>query len=274
MTFCKISIRAACSIREKMIKNSNKKAISLIVALSCAAQLFAADVVNVVSSDKVEQGSKNIGKTIVVDVKKQDWQTRRLEYINALKRYSKDQNDKEAWNTIDKSLSNYEKQPWSITPMEAMDLFQTFYMPKEGIKAMNMLVAEAILGYRDVLQWASKSGRSEIFWNEQFLTRALTNGGKTNKTMSEWLALVKDKPEEAKKIVADGVKFAKTINSFNGSSYDRKWPTAYGLERMINAMDGKQDTLKETPNMPDDKAMDEAVTKISAYYLPKSLEKK
>lgn len=256
-----------------MFQNLNKKAALCVLLIMGVSHLAAADVVNVVSSDKLDQGSQNIGKTVVVDVKKQEWQVRRLGYINAVKKYSKDQNDKEALDVIDKALGNYEKQPWSITPMEAMDLLQTFYVPREGLKTMSMLVAEAILGYRDTLQWASKSGRSEIIWNEQFFIRALTNGGKTKKIMDEWLKFVEEKPEEAKKIVEDGVRFAKSIDAFKGG-YDRKWPTAYGLERMINAMDGKKDETKDTPNIPDEKALNDAIVKISAYYLPKSLAKK
>lgn len=250
-----------------------RKICIAVTFLAFISQLAtAAEVTNVVSSDKLSQDNQNIGNTIVVDVKKQDWQVRRLEYFNAVKKYSKDPNDKEALATIDKALTIYEKQSWSITPMEAMDLIQTFYMPQEGVKkTMNMLVAEAILGYRDMLQWASASGKSEILWNEQFLTRAITNGGRDKKRMDEWLKFVEDKPDEAKKIVAEGVKLASIINSVKVNGYDRKWPTAYGLERMINSMEAKQDTVKDTPNIPDDKALNDAITKITAYYLPKSL---
>lgn len=245
-----------------------KIAFAYTTIMLLAMQSTAADTINIVSSDKVDTDTKSIGKTIVVDVKKQDWQIRRVEYINALKQYSKNPNDKNALNTIDKALTNYEKQPWSITPMEAMDLLQTFYVPREGIKTMSMIVAEAILGYRDTLQWASKSGKSEIIWNEQFLIRALTNGGKNQNTMNEWLKFVEQNEEEAKKIVDSGVKFAKLINSAK-DGYDRRWPTAYGLERMINSMENKPDKARTSPNMSDEQALEEAIAKIYAYYLPK-----
>jgi hypothetical protein len=250
-----------------------KKTVLAVTFLALICQsAIAVEVTNVVSSDKLSQDNQNIGNTIVVDVKKQDWQVRRLEYLNAVKKYLKDPNDKEALSTIDKALTAYEKQSWSITPMEAMDLIQTFYVPQEGIKkTMNMIVAEAILGYKDTLQWASASGKSEILWNEQFLTRAITNGGRDKKRMDEWLKLVEDKPDEAKKIVAEGVRYAKLMNSAKVNAYDRKWPTAYGLERMSAALENKPDNFKETPNISDDKALDDAIAKISAYYLPKSI---
>jgi hypothetical protein len=250
-----------------------RKIVLAVTFLALICQLsMAAEITNVVSSDKLSQDNQNIGNTIVIDVKKQAWQVRRLEYFNAVKKYSKDPNDKEALAIIDKALTIYEKQSWSITPMEAMDLIQTFYMPQKGVKkTMNMIVAEAILGYRDTLQWASPSGKSEILWNEQFLTRAITNGGRDKKRMEEWLKFVEDKPDEAKKIVAEGVKLASIINTVKVNGYDRKWPTAYGLERMINSMEAKQDTVKDTPNIPDDKALNDAIVKITAYYLPKSI---
>ncbi len=244
-----------------------KKSVVAIASVLLASQfVFAGEV----ADNKPKEENKNIGQTIVVDVKKQEWQVRRMEYLSAIKRLAANGSDKEALAIVDKTLTEYEKTPWSKTPMEAMDLLQTFYVPREGLKGMNMLVAEAILGYKDTLQWASPSGKSEILWNEQFLTRALTNWGKDKKRMDEWLKLVEDKPEEAKKIVADGVKFAKLINGFKGG-YDRKWSTAYGLERMTAALENKPDKLKETPNMSDDEAINEAITKISAYYLPKSI---
>lgn len=226
------------------------------------------------SAPKAEQLAPVPAKnTVVLDIKQQPWQIRRDEYIKAYIALGNDPKDTKALETIDRILTEYEKVMWSRTPIEAMDILQTYYIPAEGIKTMSLVVTQAILGYRDVLQWATPSAKAEIINNEQFLTRAL-RAGKDKALADEWIELIQSNPNEAKAIIDKGIQFALTIDSMKTQSdfYDRHWPSGYGLERTMAAL-GQQSASKDVtkPKMGDDEAMEEAIRKISEYYLPQRL---
>jgi hypothetical protein len=220
------------------------------------------------STDSASSGDVQVGKQIPLAVQPQAWQARRAEFAGAIKAANADGKDETAHNTIDRILTDYEHHPNGRTPMEVMDILGMFYLPKNGIrKGMPVVVREAVLGWYDTLQWASDSGRAEIVNNEKFLVRAfLLAGGK--KASDEWVAIIKNEPEEAKKIVAEGIRFATQPGVADGG-YDHKWPTAYGLERTISTLKGEpEQATAANPRMSHDEAMAEAVKRITAYYLP------
>lgn len=214
-----------------------------------------------------------VENTVILDIQQQPWQVRRDEYIKAFIALGNNPGDTKALETIDRILTEYEKAMWSRTPIEGMDILQTYYIPEDGIKVMSLVVTQAILGYRDVLQWATSSGKAEIFNNEQFLTRAL-RAGKEKPLSDEWIELIKSNPNEAKAIIDKGIRYALTIDSMKTQSnfYDRHWPSGYGLERTMAAL-GQQSLPNSDakPKMGDDEAMQEAIQKMSEYYLPRRL---
>lgn len=214
------------------------------------------------------------GTTIIIDTPLKPWQIKRKKYIDAYVKLGQNPQDQESISYIDTTLSEFEKAMWSKTPVEVMDLLQTFYVPQEGIKVMPQVIAEAILGYRDALQWASASGKAEIMNNDQFLLRAL-RAGSEKPLADQWFELIDTNYTEAKQIMEQGIQYARRIDSLKmrPDYYDRQWPTAFGLEQIMPELSNQPDHVKSAkPLMSDETAMEEAIKKISSYYLPDRLK--
>ncbi|MBI3444058.1 MAG: hypothetical protein HY055_01505 [Magnetospirillum sp.] len=138
-------------------------------------------------------GKELPGQTIEIKLEPQAWQTRRAETANVIGAIeaSKGKN-KAAMDRFDAILTAFEKDPVSITPMEAMDLYAVFYVPNESDKNMagvlQMVSAFAVLGWYDSLRFADESGRAEIINNERFFNRAFTISGEaTTKKLMDYL---------------------------------------------------------------------------------------
>jgi hypothetical protein len=218
--------------------------------------------------DSAPAGQAQAGQLAPWAIRAQAWQVRRTEFAGAVRAANANGKDADAHRAVDRILTDYEHNPNGRTPMEVMDILGMFYLPKDGVKkTMPVIVREAVLGWFDVLQWASESGRAEIVNNEKFLVRAfLIAGGK--KGADEWGALIKNEPQEAKRIVEEGIRYAAQPGVADGG-YDHRWPTAYGLERTVTALKGESgEPSAAIPRMDHDEAMAEAAKKISAYYLP------
>jgi len=228
-------------------------------------------------------GNMKIGElapnqTINIPVKSRAWQIRRAEFVQAVNASIKPLamgDDIKARKIIDRILTEYERNPDGRTPMEAMDLLGTFYLPREGFSAvMPIIVKEAVLGWVDTLQWASESAKVEIVNNERFFSRAFSLGG-TNKNLDSWLGFIEKDPQTAKKLADYGIRAATaTVHNTKWEGvYDHKWPTAYGLERMTKAMLGLPENPPITePIMGQDQALKTAIDRVTAYYLPKKSE--
>jgi len=226
----------------------------------------------------LKMGELAPNQTINIPVKPQAWQVRRTEFAQAVSASIKPlaiDDDIKARKIIDRILTEYERNPDGRTPMEAMDLLGTFYLPREGFKVvMPIIVKEAVLGWVDTLQWASESAKAEIVNNEKFFSRAFLFGS-ANKNLDSWLGIIEKDPQTAKKLVENGIRVATaTVHSTKWEGvYDHKWPTAYGLERMIKAMQGlPENTLITEPRMGQEQALKAAIDKVTAYYLPKKSE--
>ena len=158
--------------------------------------------------------------------------------------------------------------------MEAMDCLQVFFVTKDGIiNCMAYIVCEATLGDCDALQWASPSGREEIFTNESFFLKPfraeiLPGHLPPNK---EWIAFIEKDRQGAQRIIEQGIQMAALVRAKKGMpslmTGNGQQPT--GLERMIAAMDGKPDPAPlVTSKMSDEEAWKKAVEEVRKFYLP------
>jgi hypothetical protein len=160
----------------------------------------------------------------------QEWQVRRekLDHVIVAAR----QNDPGALKQFDQILTAMEQHPLDRTPLENLDIVGTYYMPNEGIESsLTVIVTDLVLGWYDVLRFASPSGRAEITDNEQFFKRALVLSGKDVTDKS--LEFMKGHQDRVVQLVKEGIVYADKFRET--PSYDRQWPTAYGLERVLCA---------------------------------------
>jgi hypothetical protein len=133
------------------------------------------------------------------------------------------QNDPGAQKQFDQMLTEIEKHPLDRTPMEVLDVVGTYYVPNEGIEnSLTVIVTHLVLGWYDVLRFASPTGRAEIIDNEQFFKRALVLAGKdvTDKSSK----FLNDHQDIVSQLVEKGVTYATEFRDTR--SYDRQWPTA------------------------------------------------
>lgn len=76
---------------------------------------------------------KPVGQQILVKVEPQPWQTRRAVFADTIDALGASQGkDAVAMARFDGMLTDFEKNPLSLTPMEAMDYYGIFYVPREG----------------------------------------------------------------------------------------------------------------------------------------------
>lgn len=198
-------------------------------------------------------------KPIQIDL--QPWQQRRLEFIKTVQNLRK--GDPIAQKDFDIILTEFETHAFSRTPLENMELLGVFYVPKDGIeKGMSVIIANAVLGWYDALRFASESGRAEIINNEGFFKKAFILGGPdiANKAVQ----FLQNDPDKIAKSLAQGFSFAERFR--DTSNYDRHWPSAYGLERIICAQGGSCIAPPPMPKEQWDKAWEEAKQRVTAYY--------
>jgi hypothetical protein len=196
----------------------------------------------------------------------QEWQVRRANLDHAI--IDVRQNDPGAQKQFDQMLTEIEKHPLDRTPMEVLDVVGTYYVPNEGIEnSLTVIVTHLVLGWYDVLRFASPTGRAEIIDNEQFFKRALVLAGKdvTDKSSK----FLNDHQDIVSQLVEKGVTYATEFRDTR--SYDRQWPTAYGLERILCAS-GEADKCKGPPSLPKDQwdaAWAESKKAVTDYFVVK-----
>ena len=147
--------------------------------------------------------------------------------------------------------------------MENMEILGVFYIPKDGFeKALPVIAANAVMGWYDALRFASDSGRTEISSNEGFFKKALVIAGpEVAKSASDFF---KNYPERTARLVEQGLAIAERWK--NTATYDRRWPTAYGLEHTICAEKGPCETVKFLPTDQWGNAWDQAKKRVISYY--------
>ncbi|MYN44719.1 hypothetical protein GTP23_06475 [Pseudoduganella sp. FT93W] len=173
-------------------------------------------------------------------------------------------NDPAAAIALDKLLTDYESAAFRYTPLEALEIIGFYFLPREGMeKAFQVIVAEQVLGWYDVLRYASDSGREEIVNNEGFFKLPLVIGGPRVGALAA--KYFDEHPAHARAMLDRG--FASADSWRETLNYDRHWPSYYGLERLICLQDST--TCKPTPELDRSKwnaAWNEAKQRVAAYY--------
>lgn len=194
----------------------------------------------------------------------QDWQQRRMALFQALN--GKDQ--QKATAALDASLTAFEKDPVGLTPMEAMDLYGVFYVPREGASNMhNLLKAiamQATLGWYDALRFTDETGRAEISDKDGFFKRAFLMGGGAG--MQQLMTMLAQHPDDAAKAVADGIALAAQYRDH--VNYDEHWPSAYG-QASARCAAGQNAACLPPPALPPsqwDAAFTQASAVVTQYY--------
>lgn len=218
----------------------------------------------------VAQMAPQLGKTVVVETPQDAWQTRRTQTISAIRILRDESADKaqreEARKSFDATLTRFEKDSFSFTPMEAMDLFQVFYVPNEPGKMeglLKLVAIQATLGWYDALRFADESGRAEIVNNEAFFKRALMV------RKDEFIEFLEKEPAKAANSVAQAIQIARRVSQQDALvHYDVRWPASYGLMRMQCGMEGAKTCLKPTemPKKDWPAAFTEAAARVTRYY--------
>jgi hypothetical protein len=235
--------------------------ITLVLSISCSAHAAPAT-----GADHAAPPDRS--NMTRIDLKPQAWQVRRQAFALAANTLRQNPNDDKARQAVELTVAAYNKNPISYTPMEAMEILGAIHLHKDGIlKAMPLIVMEAVFGWYDALQWGSETGQKEIERNERLFTRALQIGG-GNKAVNDWAELLEKDPQTAIRIVDEGIARATRLHAKDKTAYDHKWPSAYSLERTLAVMAGKPEPVVNTPNLPSARAWKEAVEYVRNFYIP------
>jgi len=189
------------------------------------------------------------------------WQKRREQRIDILRtEFAKPGAPNAAF---DQMVTAFEAHPVDQTPLENLDLIGAWYASRDGIlKVLPQIVMNVTLGYYDTLRFASASGQEQILNGEGLFKRALLLAGKPR--IEEYVAVVNAHPEQIRAAVQEGLAMADKVK--DTTSYDRNWPSAYGLEHTVCALGG------ECPRPPGAEPYlwpglwAEARDKVSAYF--------
>jgi hypothetical protein len=140
-----------------------------------------------------------------------------------------------------------------LTPMETMELFQVFYIPK---------AAQATMGWYDALRFADDSGRAEISSNEAFFTLAF------DKSTRDFVRFMKEQPDQAAAAVKAGIQDARDKIAGKHINYDPTWPASYGMLRMQCAMTNATACEGPSPRAADEwpALLDQAAQRVGIVY--------
>lgn len=216
---------------------------------------------SVVAGDPSSGTPPTIGTTASVHIELQPWQVRRAAYDSLALRLRR--GDFSASKDYDAVLTEFDTRPFSRTPIEELEILGDFYIPKDGLDPGLVAVVEfQVLGWYDALRFASESGRAEILSNEGFFRVALTRGGAdvTNKAVK----FLQGNQERVRALVAQGIESAEKWRDTD--RYDRRWPTAYGLERFICAQGGQCKAPTELPKDQWNGAWERAKDGVRTYF--------
>lgn len=165
---------------------------------------------------------------------------------------------------LDKVLTDYESAPFRYTPMETLEILGVVYLPSQDVEKCLLLIAvQQVLGWYDVLRYASESGRAEIVNNEGLFKMPLVVAGP--QASARAFKYLEEHPVEARQTLARA--FAIAERGRETQNYDRHWPAYYGLERMICLQDHSQCApLPQLDRAKWDQAWAEAKQRVTAYY--------
>jgi len=211
------------------------------------------------------------GKVAQVQVPQDAWQVR-SERTHAIIKVIRDPNatpaeHAKALREFDATLTAAEKG--ELTPIETMELFGVFYVPKELQKKspdVGLLLAsiatQATLGWYDALRFADKSGRAEITNNEAFFTLPFDQNAQV------FIQFMKSHPSQAAAAVKIGIQYAREKVGANDIHYDTRWAASYGLLRMQCALQNSKTCEKPKPRPVSEwpALFDQAAQRVNSYY--------
>lgn len=196
----------------------------------------------------------------------QEWQARRAQLDHTI--IGARQKDPDALKQFDQILTDMEQHPHARTPLEVLDVLGTYYVPNEALEnCLSTVVTQLVLGWYDVLRFASPSGRAEIIDNEQFFQRAMVLSGPEVTDKSH--QFLKEHQDRVAQLVQQGISVAEKFRDDQG--YDRQWPTGFGLERMLCAS-GEAEKCNARPPLPKDQwdaAWAESKKTVTEYFVLK-----
>jgi hypothetical protein len=201
-------------------------------------------------------------ESVATHVEPQDWQRRRAEFAGIVQG-AREGNPIEK-RAFDEVLTEFESHPFARTPMENLEIIGVSSLPKQGADpGLALVVGNLVLGWYDALRFGSESGRAEIVNNEDFFKKAFLLAGADIPTKTA--KFLQDNPKRAAQLVAQGIGLAEKFRQT--ATYDRRWPTAYGLERLTCATD--QGPCASPASMPKeqwDQAWQDAKRRVVVYF--------
>lgn len=210
-------------------------------------------------------------KVVQVQAPQDAWQIR-SERTQAIIKVIRDQKatpaeHAKALREFDATLTAAEKG--ELTPIETMELFGVFYVPKELQKKspdigllLETIATQATLGWYDALRFADKSGRAEIANNQAFFALPFDQDAQVV------IQFMKDHPDQAAAAVEIGIQYAREKIKSNDIHYDTHWAASYGLVRMQCALRNAKTCEKPEPQPVDrwPALFDQAAQRVSSYY--------
>lgn len=156
-----------------------------------------------------------------------------------------------------------------LTPIETMEIFQVFYVPKELQKKLprfdamlRIIAAQATMGWYDALRFADDSGRAEISNNEVFFTLAF------DKSMRDFVRFMKEQPDQTAAAVNAGIQDARDKIAAKHINYDPTWPASYGMLRMQCAVTNAKTCERPIPHPAGEwpALLDQSAQRVSTIY--------
>ena len=156
-------------------------------------------------------------------VELQTWEKRRIAFMDMVKGVRS--GDAIARKDLERTVRSFEQSPFALTPLEAMDLIGSIFVPQAGVeKLLPLIAAQAALGLYDMHRFGSSLAMAELLEGERFLSKPLTLAGAEQAAKSR--AYFADNPEKAAVLVREGLRLADMERA--SPMYDNKWVTSLG----------------------------------------------
>jgi hypothetical protein len=151
-----------------------------------------------------------------------EWELRRQRFLLTIQQLQ--ENDALARREFMRLVQAFERQPFSLTPLEAMDYIGAVFVPQAGVeKLLPLIAAQAALGLYDVERFGSSLGEARLMQLESFLRLPLTLAADQE---AKSRAFLRENPERAAQLVREGLELANGERI--GTQYDARWVRALG----------------------------------------------